>query len=118
MLHLNMQGLQDRAAWAQAGIRLPRYDVAAVRARTWEAPVWLHFGAGNIFRGFLAAAQQTLLNTGRADTGILAAESFDFQIIDQVYSPYDALSLLVRMRADGSEEREVIASVAGRSSTP
>ena len=56
MLHLNMQGLQDRAAWAQAGIRLPRYDVAAVRARTWEAPVWLHFGAGNIFRGFLAAA--------------------------------------------------------------
>ena len=38
MLHLNMQGLQDRAAWAQAGIRLPRYDVAAVRARTWEAP--------------------------------------------------------------------------------
>lgn len=113
MLHLNMQGLQDRAAWAQAGIRLPRYDVAAVRTRTWEAPVWLHFGAGNIFRGFLAAAQQTLLNTGRADTGILAAESFDFQIIDQVYSPYDALSLLVRMRADGSEEREVIASVAG-----
>ena len=113
MLHLNMQGLQDRAAWAQAGIRLPRYDVAAVRARTWEAPAWLHFGAGNIFRGFLAAAQQTLLNTGRADTGILAAESFDFQIIDQVYSPYDALSLLVRMRADGSEEREVIASVAG-----
>ena len=113
MLHLNMQGLQDRAAWAQAGIRLPRYDVAAVRARTWEAPAWLHFGAGNIFRGFLAAAQQTLLNTGRADTGILAAESFDFQIIDQVYSPYDALSLLVRMRADGSEEREVIASVVG-----
>ena len=53
------------------------------------------------------------MNTGRADTGILAAESFDFQIIDQVYSPYDALSLLVRMRADGSEEREVIASVAG-----
>lgn len=48
------------------------------------------------------------MNTGRADTGILSAESFDFQIIDQVYSPYDALSLLVRMRADGSEEREVI----------
>lgn len=57
MLHLNMQGLQGRAAWTQAGIRLPRYDVAAVRTCTWEAPVWLHFGVGNIFRGFLTAAQ-------------------------------------------------------------
>ncbi|OUQ80360.1 mannitol dehydrogenase family protein [Flavonifractor sp. An10] len=113
MLHLNMQGLRDRGAWEAAGIKLPGYDIPAMRERTWRAPVWVHFGAGNIFRGFLAAAQQTLLNSGAADTGILAAESFDFQIIDHVYTPYDDLSLLVRMRADGTDEKEVIASVAG-----
>lgn len=87
MLHLNMQGLQDRAAWAQAGIRLPRYDVAAVRARTWEAPVWLHFGAGNIFRGFLAAAQQTLLNTGRADTGTWPPNPLTFRSLTRSIAP-------------------------------
>ena len=112
MLHLNLQGLQDREGWEAAGIALPRYDAAAVKARTRLRPVWVHFGAGNIFRGFLAALQQTLLNAGLTDTGILAAESFDVQIIDKVYDPYDDLSLLVRLRADGSYEREVVASVA------
>ena len=112
MLHLNLQGLQDREGWEAAGIALPRYAAAAVPARPRLSPVWVHFGAGNIFRGFLAALQQTLLNAGLTDTGILAAESFDVQIIDKVYDPYDDLSLLVRLRADGSYEKEVVASVA------
>lgn len=82
MLHLNIRGLQSRAAWAQAGIRLPRYDVTAVRVRIWEVSAWFYLGTGNIFQEFLAAARQTLLNTSRAGIGILAAKSFDFQIID------------------------------------
>lgn len=96
MLHLNIQGLKDRSAWEAAGIALPRYDVEAMKAQTLQRPSWVHFGAGNIFRGFLAAAQQTLLNAGVTDTGILAAESFDFQIIDKVYEPYDELSQIGR----------------------
>lgn len=113
MLHLNIQGLRDESGWQAAHIALPRYDVSAMQERTLAHPTWIHFGAGNIFRAFLAAAQQTLLNAGLTDTGIVAAASHNFHAAAENYVPYDNLSLLVRMHADGSCDREVIGSVAG-----
>lgn len=112
MLQLSAKGIEDRALWKTAGISLPQYDVAATRKRTLTAPTWLHFGAGNIFRGFLAAKLQTLLNDGLADTGIIAVASAHSQLPDRIYRPYDDLSLVVRMHADGSYEKEVLASIA------
>ncbi len=61
----------------------------------------VHFGAGNIFRGFIANAHQKLLDSQKADTGIIAVESFDFEVMDKVYRPYDNLTLLVLMHANG-----------------
>ena len=37
------------------GYELPVYDRAAMIANTKKNPVWIHFGAGNIFRAFPAA---------------------------------------------------------------
>ena len=56
MLYLNIQGLRDESGWQAAHIALPRYDVSAMQERTLAHPTWIHFGAGNIFRAFLAAA--------------------------------------------------------------
>lgn len=112
MLHLNLQGLQDREGWEAAGIALPRYDAAAVKARTRLRPVWVHFGAGNIFRGFIAGLQQRLLSAGLAESGIVAAETFDYDIIDKIYVPHDSMTLMVSLKADGSTQKEVIASIA------
>ena len=113
MLYLNIQGLRDESGWQAAHIALPRYDVPTMQTRTLAHPTWIHFGAGNIFRAFLAAAQQSLLNAGLTDTGIVAAASHNFHAAAESYVPYDNLSLLVRMHADGSCDREVIGSVAG-----
>lgn len=104
--------LSDRAAWEKAGVRLPRYDVAAAAERTIAEPVWLHFGAGNIFRGFIARLQNTLLSEGAADRGVIAAETFDFEIVDRIYEPYDDLAMIVDLGADGSLGCEISASVA------
>ena len=52
-MKLTLEGLKDQAAWQAAGIALPSYDVAQVAQRTKQAPVWVHFGAGNIFRIFI-----------------------------------------------------------------
>lgn len=111
-MKLSYQGIQDRAAYEAAGIALPGFDWHAMRAATEQAPVWVHFGAGNIFRGFIAALQQRLLNDGLAASGIVAAETFDFDIIDKIYDPFDAMTLMVSLKPDGSTDKEVIASIA------
>lgn len=98
--------------WEKNGYSLPKFDIGAMRAKTETSPEWLHFGAGNIFRAFPAALCQQLLENGQAETGIVVCEGFDGEIIDKAYQPFDNLSLLVVLRADGTIEKRVIASVA------
>jgi len=90
----------------------PQFDVEKMIDDTCKNPVWIHFGAGNIFRSFMAILQQELLNTGNADKGIIVAETYDYEIIDAVYKPYDNLSLLALMEATGNLKCSLVASVA------
>lgn len=112
MLELRNDSLKNPAPWTAAGIAMPQFDREAMIRRTGESPQWIHFGAGNIFRGFVAVLQQELLDRKLTETGIVAAETFDYAIIDRIYKPYDNLSLVVTMRADGRFENRVVASLA------
>ena len=94
------------------GYALPQYDVQAMRKATAAAPRWVHFGAGNIFRMFPAMMQQTLLNKGLAETGIVVCESYDEELVDAVFAPYDNLTAAVTLKADGRMDKTVVASVA------
>ncbi len=111
MLKLKKEELKDRAQWEDAGINPPQFDYQNVINNTKENPEWVHFGAGNIFRAFIARLQQELLNEGEVETGIIAAEGFDYEIIDKVYQPADNLSLVVKMFADGKLEKTLLASI-------
>ena len=97
--------------WAEKGYQLPKFDREAVKAKTAAEPTWVHFGAGNIFRAFPAAILQQVLDSGKYDRGVIVAESFDYEIIDKAYRPYDNLSLLVCLQSTGTIEKKVIASV-------
>ena len=108
---LNANSLEIRKAWEDAGFELPAYDRDVVAANTRKAPEWIHFGAGNIFRAFPAAIQQSLLDQGRSQTGIIVAEGFDYEIIEKAYRPFDNLSVLVLLKADGTIRKKVIGSV-------
>ena len=99
------------AEWAEKGYELPKFDVEAVKAKTHAEPTWVHFGAGNIFRAFPAAILNDALNTGKYDRGVIVAESFDYEIIDKAYRPYDNMSLLVCLKSTGEIEKKVVASV-------
>ncbi|MDR2104085.1 MAG: mannitol dehydrogenase family protein, partial [Treponema sp.] len=111
-MRLNRKELKDRAPWEKAGIKIPRFDPELMIQATRAAPQWVHFGAGNIFRAFPAVLQQNLLDTGLAETGIIAASGFDGEIIERVYRPYDNLCLLAVLKTDGTIDKMVIASIA------
>ncbi len=110
-MKLSLEGIKNAADWEKAGYHLPEYDIAAVTAATDNAPEWVHFGAGNIFRAYHARLAQELLEKGIMKTGIVVAEGFDYEIIDKAYKPYDNLSILAILKADGKVEKNVIASV-------
>lgn len=112
MLHLNRYSLkQNQTEWEKAGITGYHFNAEAVAIATKSAPQWIHFGGGNIFRAFIATLQQSLLNQDLAKTGIIVAETYDEEVIEKVYRPYDNLSLAVTMYADGRFDKEVIGSV-------
>ena len=104
-------GNYNAAEWEAKGYQLPKFDIQAVRQKTYEQPTWVHFGGGNIFRAFPAAILNDALNTGKYDRGVIVAETFDFEVIDKAYKPYNNLSLLVSLQSDGNIEKKVIASV-------
>ena len=112
MLALNEQSLRSPAEWKEKGYVLPAFDRAAMLEATKENPVWVHFGAGNIFRAFQCAAAQKLLNEGSMKSGIVAVEGFDYEIVEKGYWPCDNYSLLVTLKSDGSVEKTVIGSIA------
>lgn len=111
-MKLTDKGLsEDRSQWEAHHVNLPAFDVQAVRTRTYNEPTWLHFGAGNLFRAYPSVLQQTLLNNGITDKGIIVAEGFDFEIIDEIFAKNDNNSLSVTLKGDGTTEMNVISSV-------
>ncbi len=99
------------SSWKRKDYEIPEYDREKLRKDTTAEPTWIHFGAGNIFRGFPAAALQRMLREGSYDKGVIVSEGFDYEIIEKVYQPYDNLSLLVVLKSNGSLEKKVIGSV-------
>lgn len=111
-MKLNENFLNEKSKWEKANIKLPKYQVDKMKEITYQNPTWLHFGAGNIFRAFLADLDQDLLEEGVSDTGIIVADTFDYDIIDKIYKGYDNLTLQVLLYPDGGLSTKMIASIA------
>lgn len=112
IMKLDAEGLKNTGAWLEKGYALPQYDRDAMIKETTKNPVWLHLGAGNIFRAFQANAAQKMLNEGKSKTGIIVADGFDFEIVQKMYRPHDNYSILVTLKSSGSIEKTVIGSIA------
>ena len=110
-LALSNEGLKNKSEWNAKGFKTWSYDREAVTKETSANPEWIHFGAGNIFRAFQAALLEELLDKGIEKTGLIAAEGFDYEIIEKMYRPHDNLGVAVTLKASGSVEKAVIGSI-------
>lgn len=88
------------------------YDVKKLREDTIKDPKWLAFGSGNIFRGYIARVGQDLVNECVFDRGISVVETFDTEIIEKTYTPFDNLCLSVTLHKDGNFDTNLIANLA------
>lgn len=87
-------------------------DYKQLVANATKRPEWLHFGAGNIFRGFIARIQQDIIDMGLSDTGIVVCEAYDEEIIDKIYEPYDNEVTCVTLKKDGTIDKRIVKSLA------
>ena len=111
-MNLSEEGLKKKEEWESRGYELPKFDRAAMIKATGENPVWVHFGAGNIFRAFHAEIAQRILDKKETGRGIIVAEGYDYEIVEKQYRPHDNLSILVTLCADGNIKKTVIGSIA------
>ena len=111
-MKLTLEGIKNREAWEKAGITLPGYDVERVSEKAKKEPGWVHFGIGNIFRIFIGGIADGLLEEGVLDRGITCVETFDYDVVDKIYDPYDNLGLSVILHGDGTREYKVLGSLA------
>ncbi|MCD7131697.1 mannitol dehydrogenase family protein [Limosilactobacillus balticus] len=111
MVKLTDDYLNNPAPFENTGIKLPRFNQNEMVKHTNEAPVWVHFGGGNLFRCFHSVIAQDLINKGELDSGIVVADTYDDEVINKVYKPYNNRFLSVVMKKNGFD-KELVASVA------
>ncbi len=112
MISIKDDYVQSAQQFAAAGVTVPKYQQADIVANTIKKPIWVHFGGGNLFRCFHAAIAQKLLNKGELTSGIIVAETYDEQVIDEIYKPYANRMLQVIMKSDNTYQQTLLASVA------
>lgn len=111
-MQLNYKGIKQKDDYENVGIKLPEYDVEKVAENTKKSPVWVHFGAGNIFRIFIGGIAHRLIEAGDIDKGIVCVETYDFDVIEKIYKPFDNLVLAVTLKADGLMDKKVLGSLS------
>ncbi|MCR5805402.1 MAG: mannitol dehydrogenase family protein [Oscillospiraceae bacterium] len=112
-MKLTLESIKTQGStWREKGFITPDFDIDAMRLATKKAPEWIHIGAGNIFRGYIARLADELIRNGQMESGIIAAECFSREPLERMYDPYDDLVLLVGLRASGDKYLRIIGSIA------
>lgn len=112
MVKITDDYVQNKDAFARSNIKVPTFDQAAMTKETLASPHWVHFGGGNLFRAFHASIAERLLENGESNTGVIVVDTYDDAVVNDIYGKYNKRIVRVVTKADGSQDRELFASVA------
>ena len=108
-MKLSLEGIKDKGKWEAIGIALPGYDAeTAAKKSTGGPPDGRTLAIGNIFRIFIGSIADGLLEEGELDTALTCVETFDFDVVDKIYRPFDNLGLSVVLHTDGTRDYKVL----------
>lgn len=110
-MKLTIEGIRDRGSFERAGIALPAFDVAAMQEEGRRSPRWLHIGAGNLFRAFVARVADDMLADGQR-WPVTAVVPRSPEVLDGCLAPHDLLTLVVTLNPDGSRDERVVAGMS------
>ena len=104
--------LENLKTLEKIGVQIPKYDVKKMQEITKKNPTWLHVGGGNIFRGFICALADDLLDEKLINKGIIAVETFDKEVIEKIYKPFDNLVMVVTLANKKEPKLRLVGSIA------
>ena len=104
--------IKYKDALIQKGYELPGYDRIIMCENTAKKPEWVHFGAGNIAKAFVADIAEQLISAGSLKSGMILAGEFDKPLVDGIYKSHDNLFINVTLCADGSMKKNICGSIA------
>ncbi|ELB81181.1 TPA: mannitol dehydrogenase family protein [Enterococcus faecium] len=93
-------------------VQLPYFNVKAVKQEGQQHPVWLHFGGGNLYRGFHAEIAQCLADQNELKSGVIVCETFDEEVVEKAYHDYNNDILEIVMSEDGELKKRLLAVTA------
>lgn len=110
---IDLKNWQDKTEELKINaIEFPQFNVKKVKEEGKKTPVWLHFGGGNLYRGFHAELAQNLANQQLLEAGVVVCETFDDEVVTKAYQPYHNDVLEVVMHADGQLDKRILAATA------
>ena len=112
-MQLSESGIKENITELKAkGYELPEYDRDLLRENTKSNPEWVHFGAGNIARAYIADIADKLIKSDDLKSGLILCGEFDKQLVEGIYRSHDELIINVTLCADGSMKKQIIGSIA------
>lgn len=112
MVKIKENWKQQVVEYERLKVKLPVSDQPDVLKKGKAAPVWLHFGGGNLYRGMHAEIAQKLIDVGELKAGVVVLETFDDEVVDKAYAAYQNQILQIIMSEDGTLQKRLLDSTA------